>query len=116
MKLYDAEYKFMSLIWDLAPVNSTELSRVCLEQLGWKKPTTYNMIRKLAGRGLIKNEKATVTALVPRENVQKYESETLLEKSFEGSLPAFLTTFFDDKKISQEEADELKKIIEEAVK
>lgn len=116
MKLYDAEYKFMSLIWDLAPVNSTELSRVCLEQLGWKKPTTYNMIRKLTGRGLIKNEKATVTALVPREDVQKFESETLLKKSFEGSLPVFLATFFDDKTLSREEADELKKIIEEAVK
>lgn len=113
-KLFDAEFKFVSIIWDNEPINSTDLSRICLKELGWKKSTTYNMIRKLEERGILKNENATVTALVKREQVQKYESEVLLEKAFDGSLPIFLATFLKDKKLTKREAEEIKKMIEEA--
>lgn len=115
-KLFDAEYKFLDIIWELEPINSTELSKVCLTKLGWKKPTTYTMIRKLAGRSILKNDRTIVTALVKREQIQKYESELLLEKAFDGSLPTFLTAFLGEKKISEEEARELKRIIEGATK
>jgi BlaI family penicillinase repressor len=115
-KLFDAEYKFLTVIWNMEPVNSTELSKVCLEKLGWKKSTTYNMIRKLAERGILKNEDATVSSLVNQEDVQKYESKTLLEKSFNGSLPTFLAAFLKDKKLTQVEALQIKKMIEEATK
>jgi len=115
-KLFDAEFRFLEIIWELEPVNSTLLTKECLLKLGWKKPTTYTMIRKLSGRGILCNNKATVTALVKREQVQKYECDTLLEKSFDNSLPAFLATFLQDKKISMREAELLKKLIEEATK
>jgi predicted transcriptional regulator len=116
LKLFDAEYKLMDIIWKLEPINSTELTKVCMEKLGWKKSTTYTMIRKLSQRGILKNENATVTALVKREQVQKYESEVLLEKAFDNSLPAFLATFLQGKKLSKQEAEEIKKMIEEAAK
>ncbi|MFD0711985.1 BlaI/MecI/CopY family transcriptional regulator [Paenibacillus sp. GCM10027626] len=115
-KLFDAEYKFMNLIWEHEPLNSTELSRLCQQELGWKKSTTYNMIRKLTERGILQNEQAVVTSLINREQVQKYESEVLLEKAFDGSLPSFLAAFLKDKKLSKAEADEIKKMIEGAVK
>lgn len=115
-KLFDAEYKFVSIIWELEPINSTELSKICLKRLGWKKSTTYNMIRKLSERNILENNNATVSSLVKREQVQKYESETLVEKTFDGSLPAFLTAFLKKKKITEKEAQELKRIIEEATK
>jgi predicted transcriptional regulator len=115
-KLFDAEYKFMCIIWDNEPINSTELSKISLKLLGWKKPTTYTMLRKLSEKELIENENATVTALVKREQVQKYESEQIIEKNFDGSLPTFLATFLDNKKITEKEAAELKRIIEEATK
>lgn len=116
ISLFEAEYKFMDIIWGLEPVNSTELSKVCLQKLGWKKSTTYTMIRKLAGRGILKNENATVVALVKREEVQKHDSEVLLEKTFNNSLPMFLAAFLQDKKLSKKEAEEIKKMIEEATK
>lgn len=116
MRLFDAEYKFLAIIWELEPINSTELTKVCRQRLGWKKSTTYTMIRKLSGRGILKNENATVSSLVKREQVQKYESEALLEKTFDGSLPAFLAAFLQDKKLSKKEARELQKMIEEATK
>lgn len=116
LKLFDAEYKFLDIIWELEPINSTELTKVCLNKLGWKKPTTYTMIRKLAEKGLLKNENATVTSLVKREQVQKCESEALMEKSFDNSLPAFIAAFLQDKKLSENEAEEIKKMIEEKIK
>ena len=115
-KLFDAEYKFVCLIWENEPVNSTELVRLCLEKLGWKKSTTYTVLRKLCERGILKNEDAVVASLVKREDVLKYESETLIEKAFNGSLPQFLTAFLGEKKLSSKEAEELKLIIEEAIK
>lgn len=115
-KLFDAEFKFISIVWAHEPVNSTELSKLCLQELGWKKSTTYNMIRKLVDRGILQNVNATVTSLVKLEQVQKYESEVLLEKAFDGSLPSFLATFLKDKKLSKQEAEEIKRMIEEAAK
>lgn len=113
-KLFDAEYRLLSIIWENEPVNSTALSKLCLEKLGWKKSTVFNMIRKLAERGFVKNGNAVVTALVRREQVAKYESETVIEKNFGGSLPAFISAFLDGKKITAEEAEELKKMIDKA--
>ena len=116
LKLFDAEYKFLDIIWELEPINSTELTKVCLNKLGWKKPTTYTMIRKLAEKGLLKNANATVTSLVKREQVQKYESEALMEKSFDNSLPAFIAAFLQDKKLSENEAEAIMRMIEEKTK
>ena len=116
LKLFDAEYRLMSIIWELEPINSTELTKVSFEKLGWKKPTTYTVIRKLTQRGIIKNENAIVSAIAKREDIQKYESEALLEKSFDSSLPAFLATFLQGKHLSPKEADEIRKMIEEATK
>lgn len=113
-KLFDAEYRFLDIVWDKEPVNSTELSLICLERLGWKKSTTYNMIRKLSERGFVKNENATVSAVIKREQVAKYEGEAVAEKYFGGSLPAFIAAFLDGKRISDEEAEELKRMIDKA--
>lgn len=115
-KLFDAEYKFLNIIWTFEPINSTQLVGECRQQLGWKKPTTYTMIRKLSERGVIKNENTIVSSLIKREQVQKYESEQLLEKAFDNSLPDFLTAFLKDRKLTRTEAEELKKMIEEAAK
>ena len=115
-KLFDAEYKFVSIIWDNEPINSTELVKLCADKLGWKKSTTYTVLKKLCERGILQNKDATVTSLVKREDVQRYESRAVLEKTFDGSLPKFLTAFLSGRKLSKREAEELKRIIEEAVK
>ncbi|MNO37798.1 Penicillinase repressor [compost metagenome] len=115
-KLFDAEYKFVSLIWENEPVNSTELVKLCHGKLGWKKSTTYTVLRKLCERGILQNENAVVSALIKREDAQRYESEALLDKAFDGSLPKFLTAFLGNRQLSPKEAEQLKRIIEEATK
>ncbi len=113
-KLFDAEYKFLDIIWELEPINSTELCKICLDKLGWKKPTTYTMLRKLVEKNILKNEKAMVSSLIKREEIQRYESERLLEKNFDNSLPSFVAAFLKDKKLSKKEAEEIEKLIKEA--
>jgi len=115
LKLFDAEYKFMSIVWEHEPVNSTELTRLCERKLGWKKPTTYSMIRKLCERGIMQNEKATVTTLIAREDVQKYEADVFIDRVFDGSVPSFITTFLQNKTLSEDEAQEIKSMIDGVV-
>lgn len=114
-KLYDGEYRFMELVWEYEPVRSMELARLCLEVLGWKKSTCFTVLKKLAERGFVKNEKAVVTALVKREDVQKRESRAAVDRNFGGSLPAFVAAFLSERGLTREEADEIRAMIEKAV-
>lgn len=112
LKLCESDFRFMCVIWDNEPVPSGRLVTLCKEELGWKKSTTYTMLKKLCEKGFAKNENSVVTSLIPKEEVQAFASEHIVESSFGGSLPSFLTSFFGGKKISEEEANELKKIID----
>lgn len=114
LKLYDAEFKFMNIVWEYEPINSTELTKICNERLGWKKPTTYTVIRKLVERGIIKNEKATVFALIRRDQIQQYEADNLFEKAFDGSIPSFIAAFLKSRSLTEKDACILQKMIEEA--
>ncbi|MCL2153881.1 MAG: BlaI/MecI/CopY family transcriptional regulator [Oscillospiraceae bacterium] len=116
IKIFEVEYRFMLVIWENEPINSTELVRLCNEQFGWKKSTTYTVIKRLSERGAIKNENAVVTSLVSRLQIQKYESEEILEKTFDNSLPGFITAFLQGKTLSIEEARMIKDMIDEVTK
>ncbi len=111
-KLCESDYRFMNVIWDNEPLGSGELVAKCAEVLGWKKSTTYTMLKKLCEKGLVKNDSSTITSLVSRERVQKAESEKFVEQTFSGSLPGFLAAFLGGKTISEREAEELKKLID----
>jgi len=113
IKITDAELKFMNIVWENSPINSTELVKLANERLGWKKSTTYTVIRNLCKRNILKNENATVSYLIGRESIQRAECDQVLNKVYDGSLKLFLTAFLQKEKISQKEADELKKLIDE---
>lgn len=111
-KIFESEYRFCLILWEHQPINSTKLAALCKEQLGWSKATTYTVIRRLAERGVLKNENATVAALVTKEQVQRAEMEELMEKTFEGSLPAFIAAFCSCEKLTEEESKRLTALIE----
>ncbi|GGG65431.1 BlaI/MecI/CopY family transcriptional regulator [Paenibacillus radicis (ex Gao et al. 2016)] len=112
LKLCESDYRFMLVVWENEPVASGQLVTLCADKLGWKKPTTYTVLRKMCEKGLVKNEDTIVEAIVPKEQVQAYESEHFIERAFEGSLPQFLVSFFGNKTLSKKEADELKRLID----
>ena len=111
-KVFDSEYRFCLILWEQEPISSTRLAALCKERLGWSKTTTYTVIRRLCDRGVIKNENAVVTSLVSKEEVQESELNTLVEKTFEGSLPAFIAAFSRSKKLTDAEVEQLQQLID----
>ncbi len=111
-QIFDSEYRFCLLLWDLEPINSTKLVQVCKEKLGWSKATTYTVIRRLAERGVVKNEASIVTTLVSKEDVQKSRMEEMMEETFQGSVPAFLAAFSRSKRLTPSEVEQLQAIID----
>lgn len=113
LKLCESDYRFMNVIWENEPLPSRELVDLCAQQLGWKKSTTYTTLKKLCEKGFARNEDTVVSAVIPREKVRAFESERFLERTFDGSLPGFLAAFLGDKTISEEEAVQLKRLIDQ---
>ena len=111
--LGEVESAFANLIWDNEPLSSSRLVELCGETLDWKKSTTYTVIKKLCERGFICNENATVSVLVEKEQCQRVESDYFIERTFGGSLPRFIAAFLGDgKQLSEEEAEEIKQMID----
>ena len=111
-KIFESEYRFCLLLWEHEPINSTQLAALCKEKLGWSKATTYTVIRRLAERGVLKNENATVTSLVTKQEVQRSRLTEMVDETFEGSMPAFIAAFSKTKKLSRQEVDQLQALID----
>ena len=111
-KIHESEYRFCLIMWEHEPIAAAELVKLCFEQLGWKRTTTYTVIKRLSERGVLKNENTVVSSLVSKDEVQAAEIDEMVEKTFEGSLPAFVAAFTKHQKISEEEIDALQQMID----
>ncbi len=110
-KIFESEYRFCLILWEYEPIKSAELARLCKEKLGWSKTTTYTVIKRLSDRGVLKSEKTIVTSLISKEEAQRSELDELMEKKFEGSLPAFIAAFAHRQRLSDQEIEEIRRII-----
>ena len=111
-KVTEAEYRFCLILWEHQPIKSTELVRLCQEKLGWKETTTYTVIKRLSQRGILQNERTIVAALITKDQVQAAELDDLVDRTFEGSLPAFVAAFTRHRQISAEEIDQVQAMID----
>ena len=111
-QIFESEYRFCLILWEHEPINSTRLVELCKENLGWSKATTYTVIRRLSERGVVKNENAVVTSLVSKEEAQKSRLDEMVEETFEGSMPAFIAAFSKSKRLSRDEVEQLKQLID----
>ena len=111
-KVFESEYRLCLILWENEPVRSSELVQLCRERLGWKPTTTYTVIKRLSERGVLKNENSVVTSLVSKDQVQAAEIDELVEKTFEGSLPAFVAAFTKHRRLSAKEVDEVQAMID----
>ena len=111
-KIHESEYRFCLIMWEHEPVTAAGLARLCNEQLEWKRTTTYTVIKRLAERGVLKNENGTITSIVSKDEAQACEIGELVEKRFEGSLPAFIAAFTRQQKLTDKELDEVQRMID----
>ena len=112
-KIFESEYRFCLILWAHEPIKSSELVALCREQLGWKPTTTYTVIKRLAQREVLVNENTVVRSLVSKDQVQDAEIDEMVEKKFEGSLPAFLAAFTRHRKMTDREIDQVQRMIDE---
>ena len=112
-KIFQSEYRFCLILWEHEPIRSSELVKLCKEQLGWKPTTTYTVIKRLSARGVLKNENTIVSSLVSKDAVQAAEIDELVERTFEGSIPAFVAAFTKHQKISEKDMEELQQMIDQ---
>ena len=112
LRLADGEYRFACIVWENEPLYSGRLVELSLQKLGWKKSTTYTVLKKLVNRGILRNDNTIVTAAVPKDAVLREESRAVVNRSFEGSLPSFLAHVMGGRTLSEAEADELKALID----
>ena len=111
-KVFESEYRFCLILWENEPIKSSKLVDICREQLGWKPTTTYTVIKRLSERGVLKNENTMVTSLVTKDQIQASQLKEMVEKTFEGSLPAFIAAFAKHQKLTEQEIDEVQNMID----
>lgn len=111
-KIFESEYRFCLILWEHEPVTTTQLVKLCQEDLGWKRTTTYTVIKRLAERGVVKNENGMVTSLISKDEAQASEIDELVEKKFDGSLPAFLAAFTKRQTLTNQDLDEIQNMID----
>ena len=111
-KLHDREYEFACIVWEQEPIGSGDLAKVCEERLGWKRTTTYTVLKKLCDRGILRNEHAVVSAIVKKEMVQRVESRRLVEKVFDNSISHLVASFAKERSLSEQEIAELRALID----
>lgn len=111
-RLHDSEYRFAAIVWEFEPVGSGELVKLCSERLGWKKSTTYTILKKLCDRGILKNQDAVVTSLISKDEILQHESQAVMDQTFSGSLPAFINAFLKNRSLTQDEAEEIVDMIQ----
>lgn len=112
-KVFESEYRFCLILWENEPINSAKLAKLCNERLGWSRTTTYTVIKRLSERGVVKNENAVVTSLISKDEIQAAEIDELVEKTFEGSMPAFIAAFTKRKKLSREEVTKIRQMLDQ---
>ena len=111
-KIHESEYRFCLILWEHEPVTAVELVKLCQEQLGWKRTTTYTVIKRLSERGVLKNQDGTITSLVSKDAAREREINELVEEKFQGSLPAFIAAFTKRQDLSEKELDEVQRMID----
>lgn len=111
-KIFESEFRFCLILWENEPIKSGELVALCRQRLDWKPTTTYTVIKRLSERGVLKNENSVVTSLVSKDEAQAAELNEMVEKTFEGSLPAFVAAFSKHQSLSAADIDTLQQMID----
>ena len=111
-KIHESEYRFCLIMWEYEPVTAVDLVKLCQEKLGWKRTTTYTVIKRLGERGVLKNEDGLVTALVTKDQAQASEIDELVEKKFEGSVPTFIAAFTKRQNLTDADLNEMQRMID----
>ena len=106
------EKRFAEIIWSNSPVSTRKLTEICENEFGWKRTTTYTMLKRLCERGIFENQNGTVVTVITKDDFVLGQSQEFLNQAFDGNLPMFLTLFSKNKRLSQQEIDEIQQMLD----
>ena len=112
IRLGAIESRFADIVWERAPLSTSELIKLCEAEFDWKRTTTYTVLKRLSERGIFKNDNGTVTVLISKDEFYSMQSEKVVNESFGGSLPAFVAAFTSRQNLSDDGIAEIRAIIE----
>ena len=114
-KIFDSELRILEILWAGGDLPAKDVAAAAAEQVGWSKTTTYTVLKKCVDKGAVKREEPGFICrpLISRQEVQDYETEDLIDKMFDGSKEKFFAAFLDGKKLSNQEVDSLKRMIDD---
>ena len=105
----------MSVIWAQAPLTATEVFDALPSGHGWKQKTVNTFLTRLVDKGVLavdKKEKAFVyTARVPRDKCVQQESESFLQRVFQGATSDLVLHFCEKADLPAEEIRELEQLL-----
>ncbi len=110
-KIFESEYRFCLILWEVEPITCSKIAVLCKEKLGWSRTTTYTVIKRLEERGFLKRDGSTVSSLYTKEQIQISEMDEMIEKRFEGNLPSFIAAFAKKQKLSEKDYEDLQRIL-----
>ena len=111
-KIFESDYRFCLILWAHEPISASSLAKLCLDQLGWKRTTTYTVIKRLADRGVLSNDNSMIVSLITKEQVQASDINELVDKRFGGSVPTFIAAFAKHQDLSDADLDEMQRMID----
>lgn len=111
-ELGEVQKQFAEIVWEKEPIGSGELVKICDKEFGWKKSTTYTVLKKLCEKGIFQNMEGVVTSIITKADFYAATSEQFVEETFGGSLPAFIAAFTSSKRLSKEEIEEIHRMID----
>ena len=112
-KIFESEYRFACIVWEHEPIIMRQLVKLCSDKLGWKRTTTYTVLKRLTDRGIMTSKDSIITSLISKKEIQRQESRQFINRTFDGSLPNFIAAFTNNKSLSSQEVAEIKRMIDE---
>ena len=113
-----AEWNIMESLWAYSPKVGSQIVSDMQKRTGWSRSTTLTMLRRMTEKGLISCEDngqmKTYSPLVAREDAVKSETESFLNRVYNGSISMLVSAFADRNRLSKEDIEELRKILDEA--
>ena len=112
----EAEYQVMKLIWDKAPVSTKEVTEILTVESSWKPKTIQTLLSRLVKKGAIGYKKEgrvfVYTPLIKEEDYVEQESSSFLNKFYDGALNSMVVNFLEQDKLTENDINELKKILD----
>lgn len=112
IKMGEIETRFAEIIWKNEPISTNALIKICHEELGWKRTTTYTALKRLCEKGIFQMQYSSVTSLISRREYYALQSQKFVKETFGGSLPSFLSAFADRQTLTPEEIIAIRQFID----